>query len=271
MEDLKDRYDIIIGYVAIIISLSSFQEELAQISFNFGLFELNLANYFFYVTLAFFLCLNLYLVPYFLNSTKYADAKILVWIENFSYFAFALFVFLPFIFLLIYPITKGLSLIEDINESIIEVISVFISVTSAALGAIISRYLAKKYKEYRKEREQERFEDLVIKDLENARKLFDDQHYAHSVLETFKVIKIHLYRLLREKDIKLPEHRIDLILEMAKKHDLITETDIEMIKEIREHRNVTAHKQVLHFDREKAKEIIKFAEDLLIRNNEMKT
>lgn len=269
MEDLKERYDIIIGYVAIIISLSSFQEELAQININFGFFELNLASYFFYVTLAFLLCLNLYLVPYFLNGTKYADLKILNWIESFSYFAFALFVFLPFFFLIIYPITKGLSLIENANESVIDIVSMVISATLGVVTASISKYLSKKYKEYRKELEQERFEELVIKDLENARSLFEDQHYAHSVLETFKVIKIHLYRLLREMDIKLPEHRIDLILEMAKKHNLVNEKDIEMIKEIREHRNVTAHKQVLFFDRDKAKEIIEFAENLLIRNNDM--
>ncbi|MDP3444520.1 MAG: hypothetical protein Q8T08_16805, partial [Ignavibacteria bacterium] len=90
MKLLKDRYEFIIGFVAVIISLSAFKEELSLIRIDLGLFQFSLANYFFYLILGFVITLHIYIIPYILSFTNYSSSKLFSHIELFSYILFTL-------------------------------------------------------------------------------------------------------------------------------------------------------------------------------------
>jgi len=90
MDSIKDRYQFIIGFAAIIISLSSFKDELKAIRIDLGFFAFTAAQYLFYLTLYFVFVVHVYVIPYMLHATKYKDWKLVGAAQYIGYMGFGL-------------------------------------------------------------------------------------------------------------------------------------------------------------------------------------
>ena len=90
MDKLKERYDIIIGFIAIIISLSVFKNELDRIILDLDFCKFSISQYLFFSIVGFVVCIYLLLISYLSRITKYSHFKIFNVIESISYVGFIL-------------------------------------------------------------------------------------------------------------------------------------------------------------------------------------
>jgi len=70
MDKIKNKYEIILGFVTLIVSLSAFKNELSGISFNLGYLTINSDEYFLYCVLGFSVCLYLYILEQVIRDTR---------------------------------------------------------------------------------------------------------------------------------------------------------------------------------------------------------
>lgn len=262
MGKLKERLEIIIGYVALIVSLSAFKNELASFNINVGFFSFNVAQYLFTLILAFLFSLHFYLIPFMLSATRYANLKILSFIESLSYFIVVFLTLSPFFVLILVCINLSLSMLRSIPkgsiDSFIELISIILGVSSLYLSSVTKR----KYLEARFLDEKQKLESLEILEFENVQKLFNDGYYSQSILEAFKVFESHLKRLITQKNIPIRSGKLQDLILVAKKLELISEDENEIFNKIRMMRNSVAHLDV-DFARTQAQEAISFIKELI--------
>jgi uncharacterized membrane protein len=266
MDKLKERWEIIVGYVALIVSLSAFKEDLALINLNLGLFSFNAAQFLFGLILSFLFALNLYLIPFLLSSTRYASIKIFSFLESFAYFMFALLAVSPFFVLFAVGINSLINLLRNIP---IQTKDPVISSVSSIIGvvlALISNIIALKYRRQKYSAQKQELEELEIKEFESAQKLFNDEYYSQSILEAFKTLELHLKRLIIQRDLPFRSNKLQDILDVALKLKLISHNDIKTIDQIRKMRNSAAHLDV-NFTKAQASEAISFMRDLIKRTS----
>ena len=75
-DKFRDRYDFIIGFVALVISLSAFKDELKTISFTLGTFSYNLGQYFLVVICGFLVCLYFYSIEKVSRNYSFGRVKL---------------------------------------------------------------------------------------------------------------------------------------------------------------------------------------------------
>jgi HEPN domain-containing protein len=141
-------------------------------------------------------------------------------------------------------------------------------IVGAAVGAI-SGLISDKFLKQKYSNENQKLEDLGIKDFEITQKLFADGYYSQSILEAFKCLEIHLKRLVLEKGIYLRTSLIQDVIQIAKKNDLLSEKDIAIINNIRNMRNSAAHLDI-DYTKQQADEAIIFIKELIKRNTNAK-
>ena len=76
MEKFKGKYEIIFGFVTLVVSLSAFKEELSKFNLDLGFTSLSLAHLFLYCVFGFCLCLYFYTVEFVVRETKIGHWKI---------------------------------------------------------------------------------------------------------------------------------------------------------------------------------------------------
>jgi len=76
MEKIKNKFEIILGFVTLIISLSAFKNELSQISIDLGFKTITLAEYFLYSVIGFSISLYLYIFEIVARDTKIGKWKL---------------------------------------------------------------------------------------------------------------------------------------------------------------------------------------------------
>lgn len=121
---LKERFEYIIGFLALVISLNGFKDELKAVTVNVVLFQFTLANYFFILILSLIAILHLYFMPFFIRSEKRLFVllrKGFVYAVNFCLF---LVVISPLVLLLMYGIAKLTPVV--LNESVIRVLQIIV-------------------------------------------------------------------------------------------------------------------------------------------------
>lgn len=267
MEKLKDRWEFIIGYVALIVSLSAFKDELSLINLDLGFISFTGSQYLFALIISFLASLHLYLIPYLVSSTRFANLKVLSYIESLSYFIFVLLTVSPFFVL----ISMGINLLNNIFKSIPtdngSIIYDLATVLIGILFGILSQYIATKFREQKYSSQKQELENLEITELENAQKLFAAGYYSQSILEAFKVLEIHLKRLIIQKDIPYRSNKIHDLIKIVRKLELLSNDEIEKFHEIRKMRNSAAHLDV-EFTKSQANEAINFLKDLINKTSD---
>lgn len=266
MDKLKERWEFIVGYVALIVSLSAFKDELTFINLDIGFSVFNSAQFLFALILGFLFSLHIYLIPFLFSSTKYADKKIFSYLESFSYFIFVLLSVSPFFIFLAVGINNVINLLKTIPVETKNVLNSSITFIIGILSGILSSIIAYKYRKQKYSTQKQELEFEEIKEFENAQKLFTDGYYSQSILEAFKVLELHLRRLIIQKDIPFRSNKFIDILEMAMKLELISYDERKIVDQIRQMRNSAAHLDVA-FTKAQAEETISFIKKLIMKTS----
>ncbi|MGN6646638.1 MAG: hypothetical protein ACTHJT_08910 [Cytophaga sp.] len=263
MDKIKSKYEIILGFATLIISLSAFKNELAQVSLDLGYITITLSDYFLLVVYGFSICLYLYVIEKIVQDTKIGKWKLFNYTIQIAYFLFT--------FILITPLLIGVNILAfklySITNNYEADWNLFIGILNLILTIITSFFSGKAtrtFLEEKKRKLQEEVEIEEIKNLNNAIKLFKDDYYPHSILESFKALENHLYKKIIDKDIRVGKHRFNDILEIALKENFINQEDLSIIHDIRVMRNSVAHSD-MEFTKSNAEFALNYVRTLLNR------
>jgi len=263
MDKLKERWEFIVGYFALVVSLSAFKEELAKIYLNLGFSSINAADFLFALILGFLLALHIYLIPFLLSTTRFASIKILAFLEKLAYFCFVLLSVSPIIVLSAVGLNSIINTIKSIPVETKDILNSSVTAIIGVIFSVISNIIALRYRKQKYSTEKQELETQEIKEFENAQKLFNDSYYSQAILEAFKVLELHLKRLIIQKDVPFRSNKLQDIIEMALKLKLISPIEVDKINQIRKMRNSAAHLDV-NFTRDQANEAITLIKTLIL-------
>jgi hypothetical protein len=265
MDKLKDKYEIILGFVTLVISFSAFKDELSKIILPLGYTTITASDYLLYIVIGFGFCLYWFIMENVFRETKIGTWKIWDYILKLSYFLFAFLLITPLLLGLNILIFKLISLIDGLHEntkkSFLLVLNIVSSAASVLAGFMATRYyvIRNKYRNLVKGQIEE------IIELENAQRLYDQNFYSQSVLESFKVLESHLYNQLANQEIRVQRHKFNDILKLSLDKGIISDNDLPWINDLRGMRNVAAHSDV-SYTREQAQQALQFVRDFLRRS-----
>jgi len=265
MDKIKGKFEVILGFVTLVVSLSAFKDELALVEIELGYTTITLAKYLLYSVYGFSICLYLYTIELIVRETKIGSWKIF---NSFLWIAYVLFAFI-----LITPILLVLNIItfklyiNYINQNNLktEIFSKISSIITLVIQTIIAIATAITYRKERKIKNQQNIENQEIIEIDNANKLFSDGYYSNSILESYKVLETHLYKKLTDKDYRIPRHKLNDIIKIALKENIISQEDIPAINDIRGMRNATAHTDIEH-TKQQAEFSLEFVKELIKRS-----
>ncbi|PSR56086.1 hypothetical protein AHMF7605_22570 [Adhaeribacter arboris] len=242
MKNVKDRYQFIIGFAAIIISLSAFKEELNKILIDFGFISFTGASYLYALILSFVLIVHLYVILYILAETQYANFKIFNTLETISFTLFLFTLALPFILATVYILNTAFLWLSTIkpfvfNTRYADLLNAAISTTISTLFMVVINMLIDKYKKIRKKTEQAELEYEEIKSLEIANKLYREGYYYQSFVEAFKILENAIFKALRSRDLIFRKGDLNQMLAIARKYNIITSTEFDKVQAFQNSRN----------------------------------
>lgn len=263
MEKIKNNFEIILGFVTLIISLSAFKDELSLINIDLGFKTITLAEYFLYSVIGFSISLYLYIFEIVVRDTKIGKWKFFDYTLKIAYSLFALIILSP-ILIIIYVILYQLNMQLEENESFTKILMIVLRITLLIVTILYSVFAAKRYIIVRKIKLQEQAEESEIKGLDNANKLFKDGYYSHSILESYKILETHLYKILTAKDIRVSKFRFSDLIKISLEEKIITDEDLKNIENLRNMRNISAHTDQNH-TKQQAESSLEFVKQLLKR------
>lgn len=258
MEQNKNRYELILGFVTLIISFSAFKDELKMIEIDIGFYKFTLADYLLKIVFGFGLCIYLYIIERLSRQYKKLTTwKIIDYVEKIAFVFFVFLLLSPILIILIY---LGLLIVDNYTKLNSEQGIVSKAILSFVLGivsSIISGFVTKKYFRSKIISRQEELEKEEIAELETAKELYEKKFYSQAILEAFKVLELHLTKLLTQKRINIPKNQFTFIdlFNYAIKLELIDKNDIATINEIRLMRNTAAHLDKKHTENQATKAI----------------
>lgn len=261
MEKSKNRFEIILGIITLIISLSAFKEELAKINIDLGFKTITLAEYFLYCIYGFSLSLYFYILEIVARDTEIGKWKIFDLIQKIAFICFILVLISP-ILLIIITSSNELDYFLNKYERFNNVLKIINSTLSIIIGILTLLYTVKvsrKYQKEVKEKFQKNIEEEEIKSLGKSRKLFLDGYYSHSILESFKVLETYLFKKIIKKNIRVSRHRFSDLIKIALSEKIINENELNEINNIRRMRNASAHTETEYtkIEAEKSLEFVK--------------
>jgi len=270
IEQNKNRYDLIIGFVTLIISFSAFKDELEEIKINLGFYNFTLADYLLKIVYGFGGCIYLYIIERVARQSKRLNSwKVIDYIEKTAFIIFVFIILSPILLGLIFTVYLG---VDNYTKLSIEQKATLTSIVTGVLGVlsgVISTLTTTKYFKFKHKSRQDEIEKEEIKELENAIKLYENNFYSQAILEAFKVLEIHIIRLLTKKQINIPQNQYSFkeLFKYAIKLELLDSKDIETIDEIRRMRNSAAHLDKEH-TKQQATKSIEFIKYLIQRTSD---
>jgi hypothetical protein len=263
MNENKNRYELIIGFVTLMLSFSAFKDELKAINVELGFYAFTLADYLLTIVYGFGICIYLYIIERIARQSKKLSAwKIVGYLEKFAFLFFVFIISTPILIVIAFVVyavfDKATKLEEQQKASASAIISLVLSIASTVLSGLLSgKYFRAKWKSRLDEIESEE-----IVELEQAVKLFNSGFYSQSILEAFKVLETHLIKLLGARQIFIQRHQFNFseLFSYANKLELLDMKDIKTVHEIRKMRNSAAHLDEKHTQEQAAKalEFIKY-------------
>lgn len=268
MEKIKNKFEIILGFVTLIVSLSAFKDELKEIHLRLGYITINASTYFLYCVYGFSLCLYFYIMETVFRDTKIGSWKIWDYIVQLAFIIFVFILITPIFISINILIYKGVNLLprsED-NKINFSIIGQILEGLGVILTPIFSFIIAiRLYRENRR-RNSEQNEEIELRQLDISTKLFTDGYYSQSVLESFKVLENHLINELDKKNIRSPRTNFNKLLDFAIKANIVELTDIPIIKDLRQMRNVAAHSNS-DYTRYQAEKALNYVRELLNKSS----
>lgn len=265
MKEIKDRWQFIIGFAAIIISLSAFKDELNAITIDYHFVSFTLSQYLFILMVSFISVIHLYAVPYVFSSSKYSNFKIFKYIESLSYILFLIIILSPSLLFIIYLLQLLLLQITAIDET---TKSVFMSILSTLIGAITTLFSKKavnKYLSRKKIKEESEIIEKEVKSFETADKLIKDGYYNQSLFEAFKMLEMGLYKILRQRDLVFRKGNFIEMTNIARKYNIFSNEQFEQLNQIRVKRNEFAHNIESKVTKEEAESAQKLIKEILAK------
>lgn len=262
MKEIKDRWQFIIGFAAIIISLSAFKDELNKIVVDFHFVSFTLSQYLFILIVSFISVIHLYVIPYIFSTTQYSNLRIFKHIESLSYVLFLVIILSPSILLITYLLQLLILQITALNET---TKSVLMSILSAIIGAIstyFSKYVVDKYQTSKKSKEESEIIEREVKSFELSEKLLKEGYYNQSLFETFKMLENAIYKALRQRDLIFRKTPFLEMIKIADKYNIFTKAQIEQINRIRIKRNEIAHNYSSTISKVEAEEAQNLAKEI---------
>lgn len=270
MEENKNRYELILGFVTLILSFSAFKDELKAVELNLGFYKFTLADYLLKIVYGFGICIYLYIIERIARQSKRLNTwKVIDYIEKLAFVFFVFIILTPFLLGIVYLIYFGFDRYTHLDEEQkASLISIFTTVLGLISG-IISTLTTFKYFRTKNKTRQEEIEKEEIVELENAVKLYDSNFYSQSILEAFKVLEIHLIKLFGQRQINIPRHQFNFndLFNYAIKLELLDRDDIATVHEIRKMRNSAAHLDIDH-TKEQATKAIEFIKYLIQKTSD---
>lgn len=244
MEKNNNRYELIFGFVTLILSFSAFKDELKEIKINLGFYNFTLAEYLLKIVYGFGICTYLYIIERIARQSKKLNSwKIIDYIEKAAFIFFVFIVLTPVLLLLAYIFYVAFDRFTKINEEERAILSAILTFGLISLSVILSIVTSIIYFETKNKLRQEEIEKEEILDLENAMKLYDSNFYSQAILEAYKVLELHLIKLFSKRQINIPRHQFNFteLFNYAIKLQLLDKEDIASVYEIRKMRNASAH------------------------------
>lgn len=273
---IKSKYEIILGFVTLTISLSAFKDELKTVKLNLGFTHFTLADYFLYVVYGFSICLYLYVTENIARDFNIGKLKIFDYSLALAYILFVFILLSPIILLIALGSVKLLQEILErwehqkqfIYSDIFNYIIQGITLIASALSLLLSLITFKERKKNLKNEMIVEAELSNISYLENANRLLIDGYYAQSIVESFKVLERLLGTLLAVKNIRFTRNIRDII-EQSLKYHIIDNSDYLHIRKIMDMRNHSAH-LTTEFTQEEAKYALTIVDELLKKLSDVK-
>lgn len=269
MNEIKDRWQFIIGFVAIIISLSAFKDELNKIVIDYHFISFSLSQYLFIIILSFISVMHLYVIPYIFSTTKYSNLIFFKHIESLSYTLFLIIILSPSILLIIYLLQLLVLQITPINELSKSILSEILSGIIVLIISILSRYIVDKYQTNKKIKEESKIIEEEVKSLELANKLLEDGYYNQSLFEICKILENEIYKTLRQRNLVFREGPFLEMIKIADKYNVITKDQIEKINIIRIKRNEFAHNISSTITKAEVEEAQKLVKEILTKSENL--
>lgn len=266
MDKIKNKYEVILGFVTLIISLSAFKDELAKVDLVLGYATITLADYFLWIVYGLSVCLYFYIIENIARDTKIGSWKIFDYVLRIAYFLFVLVLLTPLLLILNILSYKLYVLFTNNFKETSAIFQVILQVLTMTIATVFSQLISSRLWKEKKRKNKEEIEEREIKELDNANKLFQDGYYSHSVLESFKVLETHLYKKLIDQDIRVSRYKLNDIIQIALKYGVITANDLPAISDLRGMRNVAAHSDA-DYTKQQAEFALEFVKQLLKRNN----
>ena len=192
MEKFKKKYEVILGFATLVISLSAFKDELSKVNLDLGFTTLSLSEYFLYCVYGFSACLYFYIIEHIVRDTKIGHWKFFDYLIGFAFTIFVFTLISPLLIILDIFIINVYNLFTE-KEKVSKGFIVFTLILNI-ISMIATIYGAKKLYDNRIKSLKEEAENEEIIALEASIKLNEEGYYAHSVLESFKVLEKYLYK-----------------------------------------------------------------------------
>ena len=265
MDKIKNKYEIILGFVTLIISLSAFKEELAKVILELGYTTITLSDYFLWIVYGLSICLYLYIIEKIVSDTRIGNWKLFDLILRAAYFLFVFVLLTPLLIILNILFFKLYVILTNQFTESNQMVRTVLHIITGVIGAAISEIVSSRLLREKKRKAKEEIEEQEIKELDNATKLYNDGYFSHSVLETFKVLETHLYKMLTNKNIRVQRYNQKDLIQFSLREGIITEADMPSINDIRGMRNIAAHSDSEH-TKQQASFALNFVRELLKRN-----
>lgn len=263
MKEIKDRWQFILGFAAIIISLSAFKDELNKIVVDFHFISFSLSQYLFVLIFSFISVIYLYVIPYIFSTTKYSNLKIFKHIESLSYVLFLIIILSPSLLLIIYLLQLLILQVTGLSETTKSGLTIILSAIIGAISTYFSKYVVDKYQTSKKSKEESEIIEREVTSSELAEKLFKDGYYNQSLFETFKMLENGIYKALIQRNLIFRKSSFLEMIRIAEKYNIFTKTQIEHMNRIRIKRNELAHNIVSSITKKEAEEARNLAKEIL--------
>lgn len=232
MEKLKGKYEVILGFITLVVSLSAFKEELSKVDINLGYTTVNLANYFLNAIYGLCICLYLYIIERITSETRIGAYRIfnaIVWV---AYFLFLLILTSPILLFVSALTFKSFDYfskeISNETKTFLATLGTIYFLIQITITIISTKKLLKS--------NRKKLQDVIYRNelwlLENAIRLFKEGFYLSSFLKTFDVLDNFLHRKLLEKNLITPK-KLNSKLSKALDKKIITKKEFDEIQELK--------------------------------------